>query len=306
MKKILFITDEFNTLKVDKDTSIFFMEEYIKKKDTVYCCEIVDIFLDSEVSVIAKSVSIQKDILKLNNESLIFNLLDFDIIFMRKDPPVNELYIHALHLLGLAEKNGANIINSPSSLLMFNEKILATYFKDFIPNTLITSKQKDLEIFFQKHKKIIVKPINGMGGDSIHMITKLEETEIQTLRIMTDNFTKKIIAQVFLEEIYNGDYRVLVINGKPFDIALARIPAKGNFKGNLAAGGIGEARKITDAQKDISKIVGKFLTANGISFAGLDFIGNKLTEINITSPTCAREIYNQTGKNPILEFINNN
>ena len=142
-----------------------------------------------------------------------------------------------------------------------------------------------------------------MGGASIYKFDEIKEDQIEIIKKMTANSSLKIIAQEFLEDIYDGDFRILVIHGNPFEIALARIPQGGNFKGNLAAGGKGVAMQITDKQMEVASIVAKKLKDEGINFAGIDMIGDRLTEINITSPTCAREIFDQTGKNPIKEYI---
>ena len=228
---------------------------------------------------------------------------DFKYSFMRKDPPVDENYINALHLLGLAEKQGAVIFNKPNSIKEFNEKIFALYFKEYIPKTLITSKIDRVKEFIDRNKTIIVKPLDGMGGTSIHKIDHISEKNINLLNEMTNMEKTQIICQEFIEDIYEGDYRVLIINGKPFKKTLARIPQGESFKGNLAAGGKGEVRDISDIQMRIGSVVGKYLMKKDINFAGIDIIGQKLTEINITSPTCAREIFEQSGMNPIEDYF---
>ena len=222
---------------------------------------------------------------------------------MRKDPPVNENYINALHLLGLAEKQGAAVFNKPAAIKEFNEKIFALHFKEFIPKTIVTSDINKIENFFELHKTIIIKPIDGMGGASIYKIDELNEENKDLLMKMTNSQRTHIICQEFIEDIYDGDFRILIIHGKPFQKTLARIPQGNSFKGNLAAGGRGEARDISDYQKMIGEKVGEFLIEKHINFAGIDVIGKHLTEINITSPTCAREIFDQTGLNPIAEYF---
>ena len=302
--KVLFITDTFKDLNIKKDTSILMIEEAINNDFDVFQCEINDLFIEegyvysSSRDIIsagsAQVESIKKEDIKIS---------DFRYCFMRKDPPVDENYINALHLLGLAEKHGAIIHNKPNAIKEFNEKIFAIHFSEYIPSTLVTSKISKIENFYKTHKSIIIKPLDGMGGTSIYKIEDWDEEKIQLIEQMTDSEKTQIICQKFIEDIYDGDYRILIINGKPFEKTLARIPKEGSFKGNLAAGGYGEARDITDFQQRIGEEIGKILMENGISFAGIDIIGELLTEINITSPTCAREILDQTKMNPIKEYF---
>jgi glutathione synthase len=228
---------------------------------------------------------------------------DFSYTIMRKDPPVDSHYINSLHLLGLAETQGAKIFNRPNAIKEFNEKIFALHFKEFIPRTLITSNIEKIINFQANHEIIIVKPLDGMGGESIFKMEDMEEDNLDILLDMTEDETTQIVVQEFLPEIYKGDFRILIIHGKPFEKTLARIPQGESFKGNLAAGGKGVVKDINENQKKVAEEVGKFLLSNGINFAGIDMIGDYLTEINITSPTCAREIFDQSGKNPINEYL---
>ncbi len=222
---------------------------------------------------------------------------------MRKDPPVDENFMNALHLLSQAESEGANIINRPSALQKFNEKIFALRFSNWMPDSSVICKVEDFKQFKQKYSTIILKPLNGMGGESIYKFDESSTDHLEIFRSLTNNYQSMVMVQNFLPEIYDGDYRILIIHGKPFPIALARIPQGGSFKGNLAAGGIGEARELSDDQARVSTEIGKLLLEEGILFAGIDMIGNYLTEINITSPTGAREILSQTGKNPIKTLL---
>ena len=303
--KLLFITDTYKDLNLNKDTSILMIEEALKLKYSVYQCEINDLYIDkgnvyaASREILSVGPTQVEGILKQE-----IKLSDFKMSFMRKDPPVNENYINALHLLGLAEKQGAMIFNSPSSLKEFNEKIFAIHFKKFIPETLITSRIDKIRDFLRINKIIIIKPIDGMGGDSIYKIEEFNDETKDLLNKMTNFEKTQIICQEFIEDIYDGDFRILIIHGKPFQKTLARIPQGKSFKGNLAAGGKGEARDITENQKLIANKIGEYLIKKGINFAGIDIIGEYLTEINITSPTCAREILDQTGLNPISEYFN--
>ena len=303
-KKLLFITDPLNGLKPKKDTSIFMMEEAISLGYKVYQSEMNDLFIQNGI-VFADSRNIiaagSNKIEAISKESI--EVSSFSYTFMRKDPPVEEDYINALHLLGLAEEQGAKVFNKPNSIKEFNEKIFAIHFKEFIPKTLITANIQKIIEFQVDQEIVIVKPLDGMGGTSIFKMEDMEDENLDILLEMTNNEQTQIVVQEFLPEIFDGDFRVLIIHGKPFNKTLARIPQGDSFKGNLAAGGKGVVKDITDTQKKIAEVIGKFLMTKGINFAGMDMIGDKLTEINITSPTCAREIFDQSGENPISEYL---
>lgn len=304
VKKVLFITDPMRELKPNKDTSIFMMEEAILLGYKVYQAEIKHLYVENDnVCVDARNIieigtsqveGIRKEKIKVS---------DFLYTLMRKDPPVDNDYINSLHLLGLAETQGAKVFNRPNSIKEFNEKIFALHFKDFIPRTLVTSNLEKVINFHADHETIVVKPLDGMGGDSIYKMDDMEDENLDILLDMTEDETTQIIVQEFIPEIYQGDFRILIIHGKPFEKTLARIPQGDSFKGNLAAGGKGVVMDINKKQKDVAGSIGKLLVSKGINFAGIDMIGDYLTEINITSPTCAREIFNQSGKNPIREYF---
>ena len=303
-KKLLFITDSMKGLKPEKDTSIFMMEESISMGYKVFQCEMKDLFIEGGI-VHANCRSIievgEHQVEAIAKESL--QVSEFTCSFMRKDPPVDSDYINALHLLGLAEKQGAKVFNKPNSIKEFNEKIFAIHFKEFIPETLVTSNINKIKEFQEKHQTIVVKPLDGMGGASIYKFDNIDEDNINILSEMTTDEATQIIAQEFLPEIYDGDFRILIIHGKPFRKTLARIPQGESFKGNLAAGGKGVVKDITDVQLKVAETIGKYLITKGVNFAGIDMIGSHLTEINITSPTCAREIFDQSGENPITEYL---
>ena len=303
-EKVLFITDTFKDLNVKKDTSILMIEEAINNQFNVFQCEINDIFIE-DGSVLASARNIisagSTQVEGITKEDI--NVVDFKFCFMRKDPPVDENYINALHLLGLAEKKGALIYNKPNAIKEFNEKIFAIHFKEYIPHTLISSKISKIENFFESHKTMIIKPLDGMGGTSIYKIDSMDEDNRKIISDMTNSESTQIICQEFIKDIYDGDFRILLIHGRPYKKTLARIPQDGGFKGNLAAGGKGVAADITDFQQKVGEEIGAYLMQNGINFAGIDIIGNYLTEINITSPTCAREILDQTGMNLISEYF---
>ena len=291
-------------LKSKKDTSIFMMEESISIGFTVFQSEMQHFYVD-EALVCADARNIIdlgfSQVQGIRKEPI--NVADFSYTIMRKDPPVDSDYINSLHLLGLAETQGAKIFNRPNSIKEFNEKIFALHFKEFIPRTLITSNIEKIINFQANHEIIVVKPLDGMGGESIFKMEDMEEENLDILLDMTEDETTQIVVQEFLPEIYKGDFRILIIHGKPFEKTLARIPQGESFKGNLAAGGKGVVKDINENQKKVAEKVGKFLLSKGINFAGIDMIGDYLTEINITSPTCAREIFDQSGKNPIDDYL---
>ena len=261
-KKLLFITDVFDSLNHKKDTSIFMMEEASAQGFEIYQCEMESInIFQKDVYADCRFVDIEKSFSVTSLSSL--KLSDFSYVLMRKDPPVDTNYNNCLHLLSLAENNGARVYNNPRAIKEFNEKVFALYFSDYIPDTIITSDIEKVIDFQKKHKNIIVKPLDGMGGASIYKFDEIKEDQIEIVKKMTANSSLKIIAQEFLEDIYDGDFRILVIHGNPFEIALARIPQGGNFKGNLAAGGKGVAMQISNKQMEVASIVAKKLKDEG-------------------------------------------
>jgi len=301
----LFITDPLDELNPKKDTTILWMQEVFSMGGQILQCEMKDlIYKDQQTFANCSEI---KDPITYPQISEAVNqaqsLKDIDYVFMRKDPPVDEDYMNALHLLSQAEAEGAKVINRPSALKNFNEKIFALQFSHWMPDTSVICKEEDFELFKQKYSTIILKPLDGMGGESIYKFDENSTEHFKIFKSLTNNYQTMVMVQNFLPEIYDGDYRILIIHGKPFPIALARIPQSGSFKGNLAAGGKGEARELSKDQLEVSIEIGKLLIEEGIMFAGIDMIGNYLTEINITSPTGAREILSQTGQNPIKTLL---
>ena len=303
-QKILYITDTLENLDLKKDTSVLMMEESLSLGFDVYQCEIDKLCIENTmVRTSPKNITIAETTKIESNPSSEINLSEFKYCFMRKDPPVDEDYINTLHFLGLAEAQGTIVYNNPVAIKEFNEKIFAIHFAEYIPETLVTCKIKQIDLFLNKKQSVVVKPLDGMGGKSIYKIEKLEAEEMKILEDMTRNESTHIIVQEFIEEIYEGDIRVLIIHGKPFPKTLARIPQGNSFKGNLAAGGKGVVKDISDFQYKLGTEIGKYLMQKGINFAGIDIIGRHLTEINITSPTCARQILEQSGMNPIDDYF---
>ena len=220
-------------------------------------------------------------------------LNNIDIVFMRKDPPFDMDYIYATYLLEQAESSGTLVVNKPSSLRDANEKLFALNFPECIPVTLVSSNIKKLSEFISKIKTAVVKPLDGMGGTDIFKLTKGDKNIEEVLLKITNQGSRFIMAQEFLPEIKNGDKRILLINGKPVDYALARIPAAGSFKGNLAAGAKGVGQPLSARDRHLCSQIAPMLIEKELMFVGLDVIGDYITEINVTSPTCIRELDSQ-------------
>ncbi|ARG96779.1 glutathione synthase [Legionella micdadei] len=222
-------------------------------------------------------------------------LSEFDIILMRKDPPFNMEYIYATYALQLAERDGVLVANKPSSLRDANEKFFTLNFPQCCPQTLVSRDMSRLRSFWQEHQNVIFKPLEGMGGNSVFHVDKKAENLSVILEVLTQGQTVSIMAQQYIPEITtSGDKRILLINGEPVPYALARIPAKGELRGNLAAGARGEVVPLTDRDRWICQQIAPTLRMMGLYFVGIDVIGNYLTEINVTSPTCIREIADET------------
>lgn len=213
-----------------------------------------------------------------------------DVILMRKDPPFDNEYIYATYMLERAELDGCLVVNRPQSLRDCNEKVFATEFPQCCPPHMVSRNSAQLKAFHQHHKDVIFKPLDGMGGSSIFRCAEHDPNVSVILETLTDHEQHYIMAQKFLPEIKQGDKRVLVVNGEAIPYALARIPASGETRGNLAAGGRGVAQPLSERDEWIVSQVAPTLLKKGLYFVGLDIIGDYLTEINVTSPTCVREI----------------
>ena len=232
-----------------------------------------------------------------------FCLSDFDVILMRKDPPFDMEYIYATYILDLAKMGGAKVINDPSAIRNLNEKVSITMFPSVTPPTLVTSNQSDLESFLNQQEKIVVKPLDGMGGRSIFIVEKGEPNTNIIFEEMTRDNSKTIMAQKYIPEIKDGDKRIHLVFGNHVDMALARVPSEEDHRGNLVMGAVGEVRKLTQRDIEICKTIGGTLLKGGVYFAGIDVIGDYLSEINITSPTGMREISKNSDMNVSDRFF---
>jgi glutathione synthase len=228
---------------------------------------------------------------------------DLDIILMRKDPPFNMEFIYTTYILERAEEAGAIVINKPASLRDMNEKVFTAWFPQCGPETLITRSIPEMRQFMARHGKIVVKPLDGMGGRAIFVVDKTDNNANVIFETLTDDNTRYAMAQVYVPEITAGDKRILLIDGEPSALALARIPPAGDNRGNLVVGAQPEIRELTDRDRWICAEVGPVLRERGVVFAGLDVIGDYLTEINVTSPTGIRELTKLGGIDPAADLF---
>ena len=293
------IIDPLESLKPAKDSSIAIMRAAAERGHTVSTIAAGSLLLREGVVLgraqqlhIAPSASSQW-CTPLDEKRVA--LRDFDAILMRQDPPFDLEYLYSTHLLELAQSNGALVFNSPCALRDHNEKLAATRFSQFTPATLVGKDARYFREFLSEHQDIIVKPLDGMGGSSIFRIREGDPNTSVIIETITKQGAETVMAQAYLPAIVDGDKRVLVVDGEPAPYSLARIPAAGETRGNLAAGGRGEARPLTTRDREIAEVVGAYARTQGLLLVGLDIIGDHLTEVNVTSPTCMVEIRNQTG-----------
>ncbi len=295
MKKLAILMDPISRIQVYKDSTVAMIKAAQAMGWPVAYFTPADIFCrDGDVYATMHSIKIGDE--TSTDWATVSNLGDkplaaFDIILMRKDPPFDIEYIYATYALELAEKKGSLIANKPQSLRDANEKFFTLHFPQCCPETLVTRDTDRLRAFWQKHKNVIFKPLEGMGGKSVFHVDEQGKNLSVILEVLSQSEAVTIMAQTYIPEIVStGDKRILLINGEPVPYALARIPAKGELRGNLAAGAKGEVVVLTDRDRWICQQLGPVLKEKGLYFVGLDVIGDYLTEINVTSPTCIREI----------------
>ena len=227
----------------------------------------------------------------------------FDIVFMRKDPPFDMNYINATYLLEQTEGEGVLVVNKPSSLRDCNEKFFTTAFPDLLPPQIIASRIDELTRFHDEYEDVVFKPLDGMGGKGIFRVKRDDPNLNVILETLTQNETTAIVGQQFIPEIRDGDKRILLIDGEPVPHSLARIPKAGESRGNLAAGGVGVARPLSDRDREIAEAVGPELVRRGLVFTGIDVIGDWLTEVNVTCPTCIRELDRECGLDIAMDLL---
>lgn len=292
--RLAVIMDPIQFCNIAKDSTLAMIEAAQNKHWQVFYIEQQNLLMDNATpKAYAQSVSIDlnkaSDWYQLGEKTLI-PLDTFNVILMRKDPPFDTNYIYSTYILEAAEQLGALVVNRPASLRDCNEKVFATHFPQCCPPLVISSQEAFLTGFLQQHEDVIFKPLDGMGGSSIFRCKIGDPNTSVILETLTAYGTVPIMGQKFLPQISDGDKRILLINGEPVPYALARIPKKGQTRGNLAAGGTGVAQPLSDRDLWICQQVGPDLKKRGLLFVGLDVIGDYLTEINVTSPTCIREI----------------
>ena len=296
---ILFIADPLESFKIYKDTTFSMMREAQKRGHQVVACQMTDVRWQQGEAVSAQVRDItltgQPDNWFTQTATRRANLKDFGAVIMRTDPPFDSEYFYATHLLSQAEREGAKVFNSPAALRNHPEKLAILEFPQFIAPTLVTRSEADIRAFHAEHGTIILKPLDGMGGTGIFKVGADGLNLGVIIETLNRGGAQTIMVQKFLPGIAQGDKRVLLIGGKPVPFCLARIPQGGEVRGNLAAGGKGVAQPISARDREIAEALGPILFARGLMLVGLDIIGESLTEINVTSPTCFQEITDQMG-----------
>lgn len=287
------IMDPIASITPYKDSTLAMMLEAQRRGWEIYYMTPDQLYLDQgKVRALAQKVRVKDDNqnwYELADKEDI-SVTQFHIMLVRQDPPVDNNYLYCTYLLDMAENEGVLVSNKPSSVRDCNEKLFATQFPQCTTPTLVTSSSDLLRRFVAEHKDTIMKPLDGMGGSNIFRVQQGDPNLSVIAEVLTEHGTTPIMIQRFIPEITEGDKRILMINGEPVDYALARIPQQGETRGNIAAGGRGEGRELTERDRWICAQVGPVLKEKGLHFVGLDVIGDYLTEINVTSPTCIREL----------------
>jgi glutathione synthase len=308
---ILFVADPLESFKIHKDTTFAMMREAQRRGHRISACEPKDIMWVRGALVTA----FVRDLHLTGAPDVWFTaqqtkpnerpqaLKDFDCVVMRKDPPFDAEFFYATHLLEQAEREGAKVFNKPRALRDHPEKLAILEFPQFIGPTLVTRDANDVRRFHAEHRDIILKPLDGMGGMGIFRVKEDGLNLGGIIETLNKDGAQTLMVQKFLPAISEGDKRVLVIGGKPVPYCLARIPQGGEVRGNLAAGGKGVAQALSATDRAIAEALGPVLAARGLLLVGLDVIGDSLTEINVTSPTCFQEITDQTGFDVAAMFI---
>ena len=305
--QILFIADPLESFRTYKDSTFAMMREAQRRGHSVAACEPKDISWQSGQKVQAKvrhiSLTGEADDWFVESSVAQEALAGFGAIVMRKDPPFDSEYFYSTHMLSQAEREGAKVFNKPQALREHPEKLAIMEFAQFIGPTLVTRSADDVRAFHAEHKDIILKPLDGMGGMGIFRVGEDGRNLGSIIETLNQEGATSIMVQKFLPDIVHGDKRVLIIGGKPVPYCLARIPQGNEVRGNLAAGGKGVAQPLHAQDEAIATAIGKVLAPRGLLLIGLDVIGHSVTEINVTSPTCFQEIFDQTGCDVAALFI---
>lgn len=294
--KIGIVMDPIEDISFKKDSSLAMLWAAQQKGWELWYMEQQDLFSrNGKAKAMMSPLSVE-----MNPENWFYrgeykekNLDELNVILMRKDPPFNNEFVYSSHLLEQAERDGVLVVNKPQALRDCNEKLFATQFPECCPPVLVTRRDDLLRAFHAEHGDVIFKPLDGMGGSQIFRIREDGTNLGVIIETLTEHGQQTIMAQKYIPEIKDGDKRILLIDGEPIPYALARIPSAGETRGNLAAGGRGEGRPLSERDRWICEQVAPTLKEKGLLFVGLDVIGDYLTEINVTSPTCIRELDNQ-------------
>jgi glutathione synthase len=303
---IAFLADPLSGFKTYKDSTFAMMREAAKRGHTIYAFEQRDMALEQGV-VMAEVAQItltgDPDDWYRAAPAKAVPLSTFDAVIQRKDPPFDMEYVYGTYLLEMAEQQGARVFNKPQAIRSHNEKLTIAQFSEFTAPTLVTQNATRLRAFHAEHKDVIFKPLDGMGGAGIFRVKEDGMNLGSIIETLTLEGKRTIMVQKYIPEIVKGDKRVLVIGGKPVPFSLARIPQAGEVRGNLAAGGTGVAQPLSARDRQIAETLGPILADRGLLLVGLDVIGDFLTEVNVTSPTCFQEITDQTGFDVAAMFI---
>ncbi|MGO4382159.1 glutathione synthase [Pseudoduganella sp. RAF53_2] len=305
--KIAFLADPLSTFKIYKDSTYAMMTEAARRGHEVYAFQqrhmaLKEGVVTAHVSRLELTGGGQNDWYKAQ-PSEDTNLGLFDAVIQRKDPPFDMEYVYGTYLLELAEKQGVKVFNKPSAIRDHNEKLAIAQFSQFTAPTLVTSDEMRIRDFQAEHGDIILKPLDGMGGAGIFRVKADGLNLGSIIETLTQHGARTIMVQRYIPEIVKGDKRILLIGGKPVPFSLARIPQAGEVRGNLAAGGTGVAQPLSDRDREIAEAIAPEVAARGLLLVGLDVIGDYLTEVNVTSPTCFQEITQQTGFQVASMFI---
>lgn len=291
--KLGIVMDPIESINFKKDTSLAMLWAAMDRGWSIHYMLQTDLYMDNGT---ARGISRELNVFRDSSRWFSFGntvdlpLQDLDVILMRKDPPFDTHYIYSTYMLEQAATAGTLVVNHPQSLRDCNEKLFATRFPQCCPPLLVSCSAAKLKEFHSQHQDVIFKPLDGMGGTSIFRLRQDDPNLNVIIELMTGGGLRQIMAQKYIPEISKGDKRILLVDGRPVPYALARVPARGESRGNLAAGGSGVPQELSDRDRWICEQVAPVLRAKGLLFVGLDVIGDFLTEINVTSPTCVREL----------------
>ena len=304
--KLGVVMDPIESINFKKDSTLAMMLEAQTREHELFYMTPDSLYInESGAFAIAKTINVKNEPTGWFDfkEEMQIKLSDLDVILMRQDPPFNSNFIYNTYVLESAEREGVLVVNKPASLRDCNEKVFATEFPECCTPFLVTSDLSLLRSFIDEHKDTVIKPLDGMGGSSIFRIRSSDPNLNVILETVTESYSTKVMIQTYIPEIVDGDKRILLINGTPMDAAVARVPAEGELRGNLAAGASAVARSLTEKDLWICEQVGPRLKELGLVLVGLDIIGDYLTEINVTSPTCFKEYENLCDINVAFNFL---